>query len=89
MPSRPIPDLELSELGRDLVRAAAKDLGMTEEEFSRHVSAWPELLRRVLETEARMVGEAEALLLKAIRGEDMRVRTMAAELYLDAAGWRC
>jgi hypothetical protein len=78
-------DLELSAIRRDLVRAAAKYLGLTEEEFSRCVGAQPELLRLVLEAEARVVGEAEALLLKTIRGDDVSMRALAAELYLDAA----
>jgi hypothetical protein len=48
------------------------------------VYARPELLDAALEAEARVVEEAEALLLKTIRGDDMRLRIRAAGLYLRA-----
>jgi hypothetical protein len=83
-------DLDLEAAGRELIRtggnvsAAARALGVPTPDLRRLVYARPELLDAALEAEARVIDEAEALLLEAIRGGDTRLRIRAASLFLHA-----
>ena len=83
-------DLDLEAVGRELIRtggnvsAAARALGVPTPDLRRLVYARPKLLAAALEAEARVLDEAVALLLKAIRGDDMRLRIRAAGLFLRA-----
>jgi hypothetical protein len=76
--------------GRELTRsggnvsAVARVLGVPTQDLRLLVYARPELLDVALEAEARVIDEAEALLLEAIRGDDIRLRIRAASLFLRA-----
>jgi hypothetical protein len=85
MASRTISGLKLSGVVRDLLREAARAFGVPVRDLSRLVYACPELLEAASAAEARLVAEADALLLDTIRGDDVHMRAMAAELFLDAA----
>jgi hypothetical protein len=83
-------DLDLDGVGRELIRTggsvfkAAKALGVPARDLRLLVYARPELLDAALEAEEQALEEAQALLLKAIRGGDMRRRIRAAGLFLRA-----
>ena len=83
-------DLDLEAVGRELIRtggnvsAAAGAVGVPTPDLRLLLYARPELLDAALEAEERVVDEAEALLLEAIRGGDMRLRIRAAGLFLRA-----
>jgi hypothetical protein len=83
-------DLDLDAAGRELIRAggsvsaAAKALSVPTRDLRLLVYARPELLDAALEAEELVVEEAEALLLGAMRGGDVRRRIRAAGLFLRA-----
>ena len=87
-------DLDLETAGRELIRASgnvsttAKALKVPVRDLRLLVYAQPELLDAALEAEEQLLDEAQALLLKAIRGGDMRRRIRAAGLFLRATGRR-
>jgi hypothetical protein len=66
------------------VSAAAKALGVPTCDLRLLVYAQPELLDAALEAEERVIDEAEALLLKAVRVGDLSQRIRAAALFLRA-----
>jgi hypothetical protein len=83
-------DLDLEAAGRDLIRsggnvsAAAKTIGVPAHDLRVLTYAVPELMDAALEAEERVIDEAEAVLLEAMRGGDMRRRIRAAGLFLRA-----
>ena len=89
-------DLDLEAAGRELIRvsgnvsAAAVALGVPVRDLRLLVYARPELLDAALESEERVLDEAEALLLEAMDAGNMRSRIRAAGLFLrvTAAGRR-
>jgi hypothetical protein len=94
MRSRTIPedcaDLDLDAVGEALTRAgggvcaAAKALSIAPPALRRLIYARPELLDAALEAEERALGEAEAVVVAAIRAGDMSRRIRAAGLFLRA-----
>ena len=83
-------DLDLEAAGRELIRAsgnvstAAKALNVPARDLRLLTYAVPELIDAALEVEEEVVDEAQALLLEAVRGGDMRRRIRAAGLFLRA-----
>ena len=83
-------DLDLEAAGRELIRtggnvsAAAKALGVPARDLRLLTFAVPELIDAALEAEEQVLEEAQALLLEAVRGGDMRRRIRAAGLFLRA-----
>jgi hypothetical protein len=83
-------DLDLEAAVRELiraggnVRAAAMALNVPARDLRLLTFAVPELMDAALEAEERVVEEAEAVLLKAMRVGDMRRRIRAAGLFLRA-----
>ena len=89
-------DLDREEVGRALisaggnVSAAARTLNVPAHDLRLLTFAVPELVDAALEVEERALDEAEAVLLEAMRGGDLRRRVRAAGLFLrsTAAGRR-
>ncbi len=83
-------DLHFEAAGRELIRAggnvsaAARALVVPAHDLRLLTYAVPELIDAALEAEERVVDEAEALLLEAIRVGGMRLRIRAAGLFLRA-----
>jgi hypothetical protein len=83
-------DLDLDAAVRELigaggnVSAAARALGVHVRDLRLLIYARPELLDAALEAEAVAIEQAQAVLLKTMRGADTRLRIRAADLFLRA-----
>ena len=80
-------NLDFDGVGRELIRASgnvsttAKALKVPVRDLRLLVYAQPELLDAALEAEEQLLDEAQALLLKAIRGGDIRLGIRSAGLF--------